>query len=46
MADQDLIDTVPEAQSAPGMHADIEVIQAKIEEEGAFVSRLQTKWPG
>ena len=41
MADQDLIGTVPKARSAPGMHADIEVIQAKIEEESAFVSRLQ-----
>ena len=41
MADQDLMDTVPEARSAPGMHADIEVIQAKIEEESGFVSRLQ-----
>ena len=41
MADQDLVDTVPEPRSAPAMHADIEVIQAKIDEESAFVSRLQ-----
>ncbi len=41
MADQDVMDTVPEARSAPAMHADIEVIQAKIEEESGFVSRLQ-----
>ncbi len=41
MADQDLMDTVPEARSVPGTHADIEVIQAKIEEESGFVSRLQ-----
>ena len=41
MTDQDVVDTVPEAPSAPGMHADIEIIQAKIEEESAFVSRLQ-----
>ena len=41
MADQDVIDTVPESESAPAMHADIEVIKAKIHEESAFVSRLQ-----
>jgi len=41
MSDQDVIDSLPEARSAPPMHADIEVIQAKIDQESAFVSRLQ-----
>ncbi len=35
------METVPQAPHAPAMHADIEVIQAKIREESAFVSRLQ-----
>ncbi len=41
MADQDVMDSMPEARPAPGMNADIEIIQAKIEEESTFVSRLQ-----
>ena len=41
MEDRDAMETVTEAPQAPAMHADIEVIQAKIQEESAFVSRLQ-----
>ncbi len=41
MSDQDVIETKPTAPSTPAVHADIEVIQAKIQEESAFVSRLQ-----
>jgi MoxR-like ATPase len=41
MPDQDVIETNSASASAPAVHADIEVIQAKIEEESAFVSRLQ-----
>ncbi len=41
MEDRDAMETVTETPQAPAMHADIEVIQAKIQEESAFVSRLQ-----
>ena len=39
MEDREAMETVTEAPKAPAMHADIEVIQAKIQEESAFVSR-------
>ena len=41
MEDREAMETATEAPQARVMHADIEVIQAKIQEESAFVSRLQ-----
>ncbi|SVD01693.1 uncharacterized protein METZ01_LOCUS354547, partial [marine metagenome] len=43
MADEDVMETVTESESPTSVHADIEVIQAKIQEESAFVSRLQNE---
>mgnify|MGYP000704624867 CR=1 FL=1 len=41
MADEDMIEAGTANASPATAHADIEIIQAKIEEESAFVSRLQ-----
>lgn len=43
MADEDVMETVTESESPTSVHADIEVIQEKIQEESAFVSRLQSE---
>ena len=41
MDDHVVMETDVESGQAPAVHADIEIIQAKIQEESAFVSRLQ-----
>ena len=43
MSDEDVMETVTESESPTSVHANIEVIQEKIQEESAFVSRLQNE---
>lgn len=43
MSDEDVMETVTESESPTSVHANIEVIQKKIQEESAFVSRLQNE---